>query len=110
MLPTLTAGEKGAVLWGLVVRNCGAWASATAGARTTAATAINRRIFISLWEGRKWFLVVGRWSLVVSATAVRPLPSAVCLFDPLPEATPPDVRDERDGAIAFVRGHVRVVH
>src|ERR1035437_6003851 len=71
MLPTLTAGEKGAVIWGLVVRNCGAWASATAGARTTAATAINRRIFISLWEGRKWFLVVGRWLLVQ-------LPSALC--------------------------------
>src|ERR1019366_5715381 len=80
MLPTLTAGEKGAVLWGLVVRNWGAWASATAGARTTAATAINRRIFISLWEGRKWFLVVGRWSLVVSATAVCRPPSAVYLI------------------------------
>src|SRR6185312_14116000 len=59
MLPTFTAGENGAVDCGLVIRNCGACACTTAGARITAAAAINRRIVFSLGERRKRYSVIG---------------------------------------------------
>src|ERR1019366_6432505 len=102
--------------------NWGAWASATAGARMIAAAVMSRRILFSLWEERRRFLVISRWSSAqlpsVVPTAVCRLPSAVCrlpsavcrLLDLEPGAGPPDVRDERHRAIALVRGHVGVVH
>src|ERR1019366_4504890 len=95
--------------------NWGAWASATAGARMIAAAVMSRRILFSLWEERRRFLVIRRWSSAqlpsVVPTALCRLPSAVCrLLDPVPGAALPDVRDERHRAIALVLGHLGVVH
>src|SRR5258708_1530966 len=61
MFPTFTAGEKGAMIFASEGRNCGAWASPSAGASKMIAAEISRRI--ELPHEKLLACVWSRWSV-----------------------------------------------